>query len=106
MTDSPLPRAEDRARTAIERTMALSPDVRASIFTSFDAARIVDDARALDADAVRSGKPLAGLLVSIKDLFDEAGITTTAGSTILASEPAATRDADCLLYTSPSPRDA
>ncbi|MFN3764213.1 MAG: amidase family protein [Aliihoeflea sp.] len=96
MTDSSLPRAEDRARTAIERTMALSPDVRASVFTSFDAARIVDDARALDADAVRSGKPLAGLLVSIKDLFDEAGITTTAGSTVLASEPAATRDAEAV----------
>jgi len=96
MTDNSPLRAEDRARAAIERTMALAPDMRASIFTSFDAARIIDHARALDADAQRSGKPLAGLLVSIKDLFDEAGFTTTAGSKILASAPAATQDAEAV----------
>jgi aspartyl-tRNA(Asn)/glutamyl-tRNA(Gln) amidotransferase subunit A len=96
MTDSSFLRAEDRARTAIDRAMALAPDVRASIFTSFDIERILDDARALDADPERSGKPLAGLLVSIKDLFDEAGTTTTAGSRILSSEPAATRDAEAV----------
>lgn len=93
--NSPL-RAEDRARAAIDRAMALAPDMRASIFASFDAARIISDARALDADAGRSKKLLARLLVSIKDLFDEAGITTTAGSTILGSEPAAARDAEAV----------
>lgn len=96
MTDSPSLRAEDRARTAIDRAMALAPDMRASIFTSLDAARIIGDARALDAAGGASGGPLAGLLVSIKDLFDEAGITTTAGSTILGSGPAAARDAEAV----------
>lgn len=96
MTDISSLRAEDRARAAIDRAMALAPDVRASIFTSFDAARIIDEARALDADPERSGKSLSGVLISIKDLFDEAGITTTAGSTILASAPPATRDAEAV----------
>jgi len=37
--------------------------------------------------------PLAGLPVSIKDLFDIAGDVTTAGSTVLRDAPPATRDA-------------
>jgi aspartyl-tRNA(Asn)/glutamyl-tRNA(Gln) amidotransferase subunit A len=96
MTDISPIRAEDRARAAIDRTLALSPDAQASIFTGFDAARILDDARALDADPERADKPLAGVLVAIKDLFDEAGSITTAGSTILASGPAATQDAEAV----------
>jgi len=35
----------------------------------------------------------AGIPISIKDLFDKAGDTTTAGSAVLRGEPAATRDA-------------
>jgi aspartyl-tRNA(Asn)/glutamyl-tRNA(Gln) amidotransferase subunit A len=35
---------------------------------------------------------LAGIPISIKDLFDEAGVTTLAGSTVLVGTPAATRD--------------
>ncbi|MES2423228.1 MAG: amidase [Pseudomonadota bacterium] len=45
--------------------------------------------------AVRSanpGTPLAGLPVSVKDLFDIAGQTTAAGSTVLTDAPAALRD--------------
>jgi aspartyl-tRNA(Asn)/glutamyl-tRNA(Gln) amidotransferase subunit A len=37
--------------------------------------------------------PLAGVPISIKDLLDVAGETTTAGSRVLAGHPAATRDA-------------
>ena len=37
-------------------------------------------------------QPLAGLSVSIKDLFDVAGQVTAAGSVVLADAPAATRD--------------
>lgn len=37
--------------------------------------------------------PLAGLLVSVKDLFDVAGDVTRAGSKVLADAPAAKRDA-------------
>ncbi len=36
--------------------------------------------------------PLAGIPVSIKDLFDEAGVVTLAGSTLLVGAPAATRE--------------
>jgi len=36
--------------------------------------------------------PLAGLAVSVKDLFDVAGVTTTAGSVVLAGEPPAAAD--------------
>jgi aspartyl-tRNA(Asn)/glutamyl-tRNA(Gln) amidotransferase subunit A len=36
---------------------------------------------------------LAGIPISIKDNFDEAGIVTRAGSTVLATAPAATNDA-------------
>src|SRR5690349_3414091 len=36
---------------------------------------------------------LAGIPISIKDNFDEAGIVTRAGSTVLATAPAATSDA-------------
>ncbi|WP_309626930.1 amidase family protein, partial [Methylibium sp.] len=48
-------------------------------------------------DAARSAgaplPPLAGLAISVKDLFDIAGQVTTAGARALASEPAARRDA-------------
>ena len=51
------------------------------------AARIEDDVR-------RGARlPLAGVPVSIKDNFDEAGVTTLAGSKVLVSAPAAARDA-------------
>jgi aspartyl-tRNA(Asn)/glutamyl-tRNA(Gln) amidotransferase subunit A len=49
------------------------------------------------ADALRAAgyvaSPLAGLPVSIKDLFDVAGRTTRAGSVVLADAPAARADA-------------
>jgi aspartyl-tRNA(Asn)/glutamyl-tRNA(Gln) amidotransferase subunit A len=49
------------------------------------------------ADALRAAgivaSPLAGIPVSVKDLFDVAGSTTRAGSRILADAPAATADA-------------
>ena len=35
---------------------------------------------------------LAGIPISIKDLFDEAGVTTLGGSRVLVGTPAATRD--------------
>jgi len=54
-------------------------------------------ATAAASDAVRAtGQamgPLAGLPISIKDLFDVVGETTLAGSTALADHPPATRDA-------------
>ena len=41
----------------------------------------------------RNARPLEGITVSIKDLFDVAGEVTCAGATVLRSRPAATLDA-------------
>lgn len=54
--------------------------------THFDAARSAAAAPAVVA------RPLGGLAVSVKDLFDIAGDTTTAGSTVLADAAPATHD--------------
>ncbi len=51
-----------------------------------------DAARAEAADPAQAGRPLAGLAVSIKDLFDAAGETTTAGSIVLAQVASAAHD--------------
>jgi Asp-tRNA(Asn)/Glu-tRNA(Gln) amidotransferase A subunit family amidase len=50
-------------------------------------------ARESAADPARTALPLAGLPVSVKDLFDIAGQTTTAGSAVLRGAPAAQADA-------------
>jgi aspartyl-tRNA(Asn)/glutamyl-tRNA(Gln) amidotransferase subunit A len=59
---------------------------RAFLQTSFD------EARAAAANPANAGRPLAGLAVSVKDLFDVAGQTTAAGSAVLADAPAAAQD--------------
>lgn len=51
-----------------------------------------DEARALAGVSACGALPLAGLSVSVKDLFDIAGQTTTAGSTVLGRAPAAAED--------------
>lgn len=88
-------RAADRARKAIAKALEVDPATLATIFTSFDAARIERDARRLDETGEKAGS-LAGLLVSIKDLFDETGFVTTAGSAILADESPAGQDAEAV----------
>jgi Asp-tRNA(Asn)/Glu-tRNA(Gln) amidotransferase A subunit family amidase len=50
-------------------------------------------ARESAADPARAALPLAGLPVSVKDLFDISGQTTTAGSAVLRGAPAAKADA-------------
>jgi aspartyl-tRNA(Asn)/glutamyl-tRNA(Gln) amidotransferase subunit A len=79
---------------ALER--AADPSGEGSrVFTRLhrDAAR----AQAEASDKLRAAgivaSPLAGIPVSIKDLFDVAGETTTAGSVVLKGRPAAQRDA-------------
>ena len=47
-------------------------------------------------DAGVARDPLAGIPVSIKDLFDVAGEVTAAGSKVLQHAPAAKRDAECV----------
>ena len=51
-----------------------------------------DEARQFAAQDGVAQKPLAGLAVSVKDLFDIAGQTSAAGSTVLADAPNALRD--------------
>lgn len=74
----------------IERAIAAveAPACRhAFLQTDFDGAR----AQAAAADPAR--QPLAGLAVSVKDLFDVAGQVSRAGSTALADAPPARQDA-------------
>ncbi len=59
---------------------------RTFLKTHFDAARQAARTGAL------ANRPLAGLAISVKDLFDIAGDVTTAGSAVLADAPAATHD--------------
>ncbi|MDB5874155.1 MAG: amidase-like protein [Ramlibacter sp.] len=68
---------------AIARSTACD---HAFLKTSFDAAR------AVAADPASPAKLLAGLAVSVKDLFDVAGEITAAGSAVLADAPPATQD--------------
>lgn len=67
----------------------------ARAFTSLYSERALAEAAHWDAVQAGAGSlpPLAGIPVSIKDLFDVAGETTRAGSRVLAGQPVATRDA-------------
>jgi aspartyl-tRNA(Asn)/glutamyl-tRNA(Gln) amidotransferase subunit A len=78
--------ATERALTAAEATQS---SINAFITVLGDRAR--EQARAVDADlaAGRDPGPLAGVPVAIKDLFDVAGVATTAGSRALADNIAA-----------------
>jgi Asp-tRNA(Asn)/Glu-tRNA(Gln) amidotransferase A subunit family amidase len=78
-------RAQDELEACI--AIAQSPACRdAFLQTCFPQAR-----QQAAAPAARSG-PLAGLAVSVKDLFDMAGQTTTAGSRVLADAAPAAQD--------------
>jgi len=84
------------AHEMIERSIAAAGDARAQpafVATSFPAARAAAAAADRAMAAGRDPGLLAGLAVSIKDLFDVAGETTGAGSTILRDAPAALNDA-------------
>lgn len=81
---------QTRASTEIEYAIALAQSPRcryAFLQTDFDNAR----AAAAAADPARH--PLAGLAVSVKDLFDIQGQVSRAGSVALADGPPAPRDA-------------
>ncbi|WP_448206757.1 amidase [Azospirillum sp. sgz302134] len=67
-------------------------------FTAVHGSQARDAAQAQDLlrRAGQRPSPLAGLPISVKDLFDEAGHTTLAGSKALAGAPPATRDADAV----------
>ena len=84
------------AHELIERSIDAAQAARtkpAFVATSFPAARAAAAAADRAIGAGRDPGPLAGLAVSIKDLFDVAGETTGAGSAILRDAPPAIEDA-------------
>ena len=70
-------------------------DARIHAFTAVTAERARERARAIDAARARGQAlpPLAGVPYAVKNLFDVAGVTTLAGSRVLASQAAARSDA-------------
>ena len=88
----------DKVEAAIARTEALPETERRAIFTEFSPTRIRAEAEALSArHAAGEEMPLFGTLVSVKDLYDEAGQVTGAGSRLLADRAPA--KADCTAIT-------
>ncbi|MDO5498296.1 MAG: amidase [Propionibacteriaceae bacterium] len=65
----------------------------AHVFTATYAADALAAARAADAAGRDPGRPLAGLPITIKDLFDVAGKTTLSGTIVRRGLPAAEADA-------------
>jgi aspartyl-tRNA(Asn)/glutamyl-tRNA(Gln) amidotransferase subunit A len=76
--------SEELVRGAIERTEALEPELNSYI--TFLPERALESARERDRERTRGGAkgPLHGIPVSLKDVFDTAGIPTTAGARFLA----------------------
>ena len=77
----------------LTRIEAANPVLNA--FTAITATRAIAEAKAIDAARARGDEPLplAGMIYSVKNLFDVAGLTTLAGSKLNAANAAATRDA-------------
>ena len=83
----------------VERVLAEARGPAAlAVYTAAFPEAAMDAARAADA-ALAAGQalgPLAGLPVTVKDLFDIAGRTTMAGSVLREGEPVATQDAEAV----------
>src|SRR6478752_6558222 len=75
---------------ALARIAKLNPALNA--FTAVTAERARARAKAIDSVQDKSRLPLAGVPFAVKNLFDVAGIVTTAGSKINRSNAAADRD--------------
>lgn len=93
-----LDRAEVSARELTERALATIADPDGDGRTTFlsvfaESARAEADFSDAAQKAGRAVGPLAGLPISVKDLFDIGGLATTAGSVVLADAPRALTDA-------------
>jgi aspartyl-tRNA(Asn)/glutamyl-tRNA(Gln) amidotransferase subunit A len=91
-------RAGRRSARAIAESCLADIAARDPAFNAFTA--VLGDQALADADAIdaalgqgRDPGPLAGVPFAAKNLFDIAGLTTLAGSKILADDPPAARDA-------------
>jgi aspartyl-tRNA(Asn)/glutamyl-tRNA(Gln) amidotransferase subunit A len=87
-----------QSRELVEKALARASDPEGEgrlVFTRLDAGRARRTAEAVD--ALRAAgvdlSPIAGLPISVKDLFDIQGEVTTAGSVALRNSPAAAADA-------------
>jgi aspartyl-tRNA(Asn)/glutamyl-tRNA(Gln) amidotransferase subunit A len=76
--------SEELVRALIARTEALEP--RLNSYITFLPERALEEARKRDAERARGEVrgPLHGIPISLKDVFDTAGIPTTAGARFLA----------------------
>ncbi|WP_353645976.1 amidase [Mesorhizobium sp. WSM2239] len=83
----------DRLEEILARLADRADDERVFLKLYSELARLAADAADARRKAGISLGPLDGRIVSIKDLFDVAGETTTAGSAALAEAPPAARDA-------------
>lgn len=83
----------DKAKAAIEKANELG-DLKGKIFTEFDPDRILAAAGTAEELAASNPGPLAGMLISVKDLYDEAGQVTSAGSLLLKDRAAASQDSE------------
>jgi aspartyl-tRNA(Asn)/glutamyl-tRNA(Gln) amidotransferase subunit A len=95
---TPTPATSEQRLDAALAAIAAAGDEGPRIFTRLYADQARAAAQAADQRA-RQGLclgPLDGRIVSVKDLFDVAGETTTAGSSLLVGAPPASRDAEVL----------
>ncbi|MFK4017524.1 amidase [Cobetia marina] len=87
---------EQTATVLAERHQALGETASHSIISRDDAVMSAQAAAQQQPKAAATSLPLGGVPVSIKDLFDEAGMTTLAGSRALADRHPADQDAPAL----------
>jgi len=83
----------------IERVLAEAREPAArAVYTALFPESAMSAARAADAALAAGHKlgPLAGLPVTVKDLYDIAGRTTMAGSVLCEGQPAASQDAEAV----------
>lgn len=87
------------SRTLVEAALTRAADPTGEGGRAFtrlhrgQALAVADATDRLHSSGIQPASPIAGLPVSVKDLFDIAGEPTTAGSRVLADAPPARRDA-------------
>lgn len=96
-----LERGRTTALALVESCLAAIHDVDGEggyTFVDVDAAGALKTASAFDAmrEAGSAPSPFAGIPIAVKDLFDVQGQVTRAGSTVLAGNQPAQRDAECI----------
>ena len=83
--------AVELAESCLEAVEAYDETLHAFIF--LDRNDVLAQCRAVDAQPREERAPLAGIPIAVKDLIDDAGWRTTAGSSLFRDAPPATADA-------------